>query len=68
MTDVRGMNDVLDAPFTESERAEITRLLDEFLATGSTRNLVPMSEVQNLALDLRLILNPVPKDVLPSLS
>lgn len=45
-------------PLSTDERIALTRLLDEFLSTGQTRNLIPMSEVQNLALDLRLILNP----------
>lgn len=48
---------------TVDERTALTRILDDFLSTGQTRNLVPISEVQNLALDLRLVLNPVGEDV-----
>ncbi len=60
MTDSTVMDrEIEETPLSVTDRAELTRMLDTFLATGATRNIVPMSEVQDLALDLRLILNPV---------
>lgn len=55
----------MTSTLTADERAALTRILDDFLSTGQTRNLVPISEVQNLALDLRLVLNPA-KEVVGS--
>lgn len=57
---------VEDTPLSTTDRAELTRMLDAFLSTGATRSIVPMSEVADLVLDMRLILNPVVKDVLSS--
>lgn len=49
---------VLEQDVTDSQRDELVRLLDEFLATATHRNLVPVGEVEDLALDLRNVLAP----------
>lgn len=52
---------VLEAPLEQSERDQLIKLLDEFLSTGQERSIVPITEVQDLALDIRLILSPAAK-------
>jgi hypothetical protein len=47
--------DVELPPISDNERASLLALLDQFLA-GTTRNLIPVAEVQDLALDMRNVL------------
>lgn len=60
MTDTDTMERIDEMPaLSATDRVVLTQMLDAFLSTGQTRSLVPISEVQNLALDMRRVLNPV---------
>ena len=59
MTDLDTM-DTLEVTLSDAERIEMmVQMLDNFLSSGMERSLIPVAEVTNLALDLRLALKPV---------
>lgn len=56
------VDDTVTAVVTQSQVDELLELLDQFLATTASRNLVPAGEVQDLALDMRNVMTKIPQE------